>query len=84
MQNPGDSFLEELFKEWLADDMASMRLINEENKVFQAIRESHAKDLMMVEQCRELLFENAKNAEHLSGRIADVKRRIKELGRVPG
>ena len=77
--------LQDLYKEWIEDDLDHIRFINSENKTFQEIRENHMKDIMpyddadIVVLCMEFLSGNAKLIKFLRERIEDVRERIKKL-----
>lgn len=81
---PGDSFLKDLYEEWVREDLDYIKFLNSENKIFQRTREKHQDNWEIVELCREALFDNAKLIKFLMGRIEDVRTRVKELGQIQG
>lgn len=79
MENPGKKDLKELYESWIDDDLASMRFISIENKVFQRIRENYQDDWETIELCRELIWYNFNQISFLKERIEDVTNKLKKL-----
>jgi hypothetical protein len=71
--------IKELYDEWIEDDLDWIRLINEENKILQSVREIRSDKPETVMKCRELLFDNAKFVNVLTRRIENVRDEIKKL-----
>jgi hypothetical protein len=70
--------LKEMYEESIQDNIDHMRLISESNKTFQQIREG-SKEWQIIEKCREILFDNARDISLTLKEIEDDKRKIKEL-----
>ena len=79
MEKPGNKDLKELYESWIDDDLADMRFIGIENKVFQRIRENYQDDWETIELCRKLIWYNFNQMSFLKERIEDVTNKLKKL-----
>ena len=75
-----NDFIKEMHEESIKDELEYIRFIGEENKVLQRIRESHQGEWQIVELCREIMFDNAKEVNSILGEIENDRSKIKELG----
>jgi hypothetical protein len=80
MVEKGPMAIKEMYEVSIKDELEYIRFIGEENKTLQNIRESHQSEWKIVEMCREIMFNNAKEVNSLLGEIEDDRRKIKELG----
>jgi len=79
MENPGSS-LKDLYEDWIEDDLAEIKELNAENKLYQELREQRQDDWEIVEISREILFIHAQIIKRLKERIDDTKAEIQKLG----
>ena len=81
MENPGSS-LKDLYEDWIDDDLAEIKELNAENKVYQELREQRQDDWEIVEISREILFLHGQFIKRLKERIDDTKTAIQKLSRI--
>ena len=77
MENQNDLMLEELYQEWINDDLRYFQFIKAENQVFYQIREKFPDNSELVEMCREAIFDNEKLSKTLVQRIKENEEKIR-------
>ena len=68
----------DLYQSFIEDDVEMMRFVQEESAVYQRLRE-RVEDPLLVEACREILFDNTKEIKLLCRRIEDAKKLVESI-----